>query len=79
MPLKGFEVADFVGDRVLGHRREGAEDADGAGGGSTFVRQHVIWRCTGKSPALQGTAANAPDGSRTRDLRLERPTLFGPP
>jgi hypothetical protein len=23
--------------------------------------------------------AYAPDGSRTRDLRLERPTLFGPP
>jgi hypothetical protein len=38
-----------------------------------------IWLHTGKSPAPQGTAANAPDGSRTRDLRLERPTLFGPP
>lgn len=29
--LEGDEVADFVGDRVLGHRREGAEDADGPG------------------------------------------------
>ena len=38
-----------------------------------------IWLHTGKNPAPQGTAANAPDGSRTRDLRLERPTLFGPP
>jgi len=25
------QVTDFVGDRVLGHRREVAEDADGAG------------------------------------------------
>jgi hypothetical protein len=34
--LEGVEVADFVGDGVLGHRRESAEDADGAGGGATF-------------------------------------------
>ena len=40
--LERIEVADFVGDRVLGHCREGAEDADGTGGGSTFVRQHVV-------------------------------------
>jgi transcriptional regulator with XRE-family HTH domain len=38
-----------------------------------------IWLHTRKSPAPRGTATNAPDGSRTRDLRLERPTLFGPP
>jgi transcriptional regulator with XRE-family HTH domain len=28
---EGVQVTDFVGDRVLGHRREVAEDADGAG------------------------------------------------
>jgi hypothetical protein len=38
-----------------------------------------IWLCAGQSAALAGTGRNAPDGSRTRDLRLERPTLFGPP
>lgn len=27
--LGGVEAADFIRDRVLGHRREGAEDADG--------------------------------------------------
>jgi hypothetical protein len=31
-----------------------------------------IWLHTGKNPEPQGTAANAPDGSRTRDLRFER-------
>jgi len=40
--LEGVEVADFVGDRVLGHRREGAEDADGSRGCSTFGPQHVV-------------------------------------
>jgi hypothetical protein len=40
--LEGVEVADFVGDRVLGHRRQRAEDADGAGGGATFGPQHVV-------------------------------------
>ena len=32
-----------------------------------------------QSTAPPGPQRNAPDGSRTRDLRLERPTLFGPP
>jgi hypothetical protein len=40
--LERIEVADFVGDRVLGHRRERAEDADGSGGGSAFDSQHVV-------------------------------------
>jgi hypothetical protein len=40
--LEGVEVADFIRDRVLGHRREGAEGADGPGGCSTFGPQHVI-------------------------------------
>src|SRR5690348_4533105 len=35
--------------------------------------------CRPNPPLLPGTPRNAPDGSRTRDLRLERPTLFGPP
>src|ERR1700735_852433 len=30
-------------------------------------------------PAPPGTMRNAPDQIRTGDLRLERPTLFGPP
>src|SRR5215203_2640562 len=37
------------------------------------------WRRFGSvpgRPAQQGTAGNAPDENRTRDLRLERPTLF---
>jgi hypothetical protein len=62
-PLNGLRVADFVGDRVLGHRREGAEDADGAGGRSTFGRQHVIDQGEGvaaaelaERPVLQGDA-----------------------
>ena len=40
--LERVEVADFVGDCVLGHCREGAENADGAGGSSTFGLQHVV-------------------------------------
>lgn len=40
--LEGVEVADFIRDRVLGHRREGAEDADRARGRSTFGPQHVV-------------------------------------
>ncbi|HEY2715112.1 MAG TPA: hypothetical protein VGI73_02710 [Solirubrobacterales bacterium] len=61
--LEWIEVADFVGDRVVGHRRESAEDADGAGGGSTFSPQHVINQGEGVAPAelaegpvLQGDA-----------------------
>lgn len=42
MPLKGVEIADFVGDRVLGHCREGAEDGYGPGGCTTFGPQHVV-------------------------------------
>jgi hypothetical protein len=34
--------------------------------------------CNGKNPVFLGTLRNAPDENRTRDLRLERPTLFGP-
>ena len=40
--LEGIEIADFVGDRVLGHRRERAEDADSSGGGSALLAEHVI-------------------------------------
>jgi hypothetical protein len=65
MPLEGVEVADFVGDCVLGHRRERAKDADGAGGGSTFVRQHVVDEDEGVAaaqlmhrPVVQGDALN---------------------
>lgn len=61
--LEGVEVADFVGDRVLGHCREGAENANGAGGGSTFVREHVVDQGEGVAtaqlvhrPVLQGDA-----------------------
>ena len=32
-----------------------------------------------RKTALSGTQRNAPDQIRTGDLRLERPTLFGPP
>ena len=42
-------------------------------------KQPKTWLCTAQCAAEPGTARNAPDGSRTRDLRLERPTLFGPP
>jgi hypothetical protein len=58
--LERIEVADFIGDRILGHRRERTENADGAGGASTFVRQHVVdqgevWRrrssCIGRRRA----------------------------
>ena len=76
--LEGVEVADFVRDRVLGHCREGAEDADGAGGGSTFIRQHVINQGEGVAaaqlvhrPVLQGGALELVDallGSLTRHL-----------
>ena len=41
-PLKEVEVADFVGNRVLGHRREGSQDVHDARGRSTFVPQHVV-------------------------------------
>lgn len=34
---------------------------------------------TGQYEAQSGTPRNAPDRIRTGDLRLERPTLFGPP
>lgn len=37
--LEGVEVADFVGDRVLGHCREGAEGADRAGTGGGLPLQ----------------------------------------
>src|SRR3954453_14763876 len=40
--LERIEVADFIRDRVLGHCREGAEDAYGPGGRSTFGPQHVV-------------------------------------
>jgi hypothetical protein len=40
--LEGIEIADFIGDRVLGHRREGAEDANGSRSRSTFGPQHVV-------------------------------------
>jgi hypothetical protein len=40
--LEGVEVADFIGDGVLGHRGQRAEDADGSGGGSTFGPEHVV-------------------------------------
>ena len=40
--LEGVEVADFVRDRILGHRREGAEDAYGRGSGSTFGSEHMV-------------------------------------
>jgi hypothetical protein len=40
--------------------------------------QPSIWLHKRKRPALAGTPPHAPDENRTRDLRLERPTLFGP-
>lgn len=40
--LEGVEVADFVRDRVLGHCREGAKDADGSRSCSTFGPEHVV-------------------------------------
>jgi len=40
--LEGVEVADFIRDRVLGHRCEGPEDAERPGGRSTFGPQHVV-------------------------------------
>jgi hypothetical protein len=52
--LEGIQVADFVGDRVLGHRRERAEDADRSGGGSTFVPQHVVDQGQGVAAAQFG-------------------------
>ena len=38
----------------------------------------TIWLHKRKRPARAGTLLHAPDENRTRDLRLERPTLFGP-
>ena len=63
MPLNGLRSADFVGDRVLGHRREGAEDADDSGGGSALDPQHVVDQGEGVAaaqlahrPVLEGDA-----------------------
>lgn len=49
--LERVEVTDFIRDCVLGHRREGAEDADGPGGGSTFLGEHVVDKGEGVAPA----------------------------
>jgi hypothetical protein len=43
-----------------------------------FGPKPTIWLHKRKRPAMAGTPPHAPDENRTRDLRLERPTLFGP-
>lgn len=40
--LERIKVGNFVGDRVLGHRREGAEDADDSCCRSALDSQHVV-------------------------------------
>lgn len=40
--LERVEVGDFVGDRILGHCRERAEDADDSGGRSSLNPEHVV-------------------------------------
>jgi hypothetical protein len=40
--LERVEVGYFVGDRVLGHRRERAEDADDSRCGSSLDSEHVV-------------------------------------
>lgn len=40
--LERVEVADFIRDRVLGHSREGAEDANRPRRGPAFDPEHVV-------------------------------------
>jgi hypothetical protein len=49
--LQWVEVGDFVGDRVLGHCRKGAEDADDTGCGSALDSQHVVDQGEGMASA----------------------------
>src|ERR1700761_4442386 len=59
--LERIEVADLVGDRILGHRRERAEDADRAGGGATFGLHRRACEALGE------TRIEATVGLRKRD------------
>lgn len=49
--LERVEVGDFVGDRVLGHRRERAEDADDSRCRSSLDSQHVVNQGEGMASA----------------------------
>ena len=78
--LERVEVGNFVGDRVLGHRRERAQDAAGPGGGSALDPEHVVDQGEGvaaaqlaQRPLLQGDALDLHVEPRGRcDARWSR-------
>jgi hypothetical protein len=76
--LERVEVGDFVGDRVLGHRRERAQDSDDAGGRPALNPQHVVDQGEGMAAAK---LAQRPSLQRDAlDLNLEDaadPVLVG--
>lgn len=62
--LEGVEVADFIGDRVLGHRREGAENAYGPGGGTPFGPAECTLAIFMRSLTSLATGRFAPGAAR---------------
>ena len=81
--VTGFEVyLEKAREEVLGHQGRPGEIAERSprwGVLTQFFARLGAEVNDVQCAARPGTPRNAPDGSRTRDLRLERPTLFGPP